>query len=136
MTDLPFFFGINLFIDISNIVSHLFQCCTFMMVLKGLPSTYNKDLQSDKQAVFSTYDKLNLLIEVATGTVDTLNVNVNKCSAALSPDMLATDVAYYLVRKGLPFRQSHHLAGQVVSKAEKECVRMCDLGLEDLKSIR
>ncbi|XP_019866389.2 argininosuccinate lyase [Aethina tumida] len=111
------------------------QCCSFMMVLKSLPSTYNKDLQSDKEVMFSTYDKLKSILEVATGTVKTLKVNQGKCKAALSFEMLATDVAYYLVRKGVPFREAHHIAGKVVSEAEKKEVNICDLTLEELKEI-
>lgn len=107
-----------------------------MMVLKGLPSTYNKDLQGDKEAIFSTFDKLKLVLEVAIGALKTLKVNEENCRAALSFDMLATDVAYYLVRKGVPFRTAHHTAGQVVSEAEKKGVDMSELTLNELKMIR
>nr|CAI5817337.1 unnamed protein product [Callosobruchus analis] len=87
------------------------QCCGFLAVLKGTPSTYNKDLQCDKEAVFSSYDKLMSIVELCEGTVRTLTLNPAGCEAALSPDMLATDVAYYLVRKGVPFRDAHEFAG-------------------------
>lgn len=107
-----------------------------MMVLKGLPSTYNKDLQGDKEAIFTTFDKLKLILEVAIGTFRTLTLNKENCEAALSYDMLATDVAYYLVRKGVPFRTAHHIAGQVVSMAEKKGVQMSELSGEELKSKR
>lgn len=63
-------------------------------------------------------------------------MNQGKCKAALSFEMLATDVAYYLVRKGVPFREAHHIAGKVVSEAEKKEVNICDLTLEELKEIR
>ncbi|XP_066155800.1 argininosuccinate lyase isoform X2 [Euwallacea fornicatus] len=111
------------------------QCCSFMMVLKSLPSTYNKDLQSDKEAMFTTFDKLLSILEITTGTVKTLKVNPDKCKSALSYEMLATDVAYYLVRKGVPFRSAHRLAGQVVAIAEQQSVNVCDLTLEELKTI-
>lgn len=107
-----------------------------MMVLKGLPSTYNKDLQGDKESMFSTFDKLNMVLEVAIGTVETLKINKENCRAALSYDMLATDVAYYLVRKGVPFRTAHHSAGQVVSLAEERGLEMSELELNELKTIR
>lgn len=55
---------------------------------------------------------------------------------ALTFDMLATDLAYYLVRKSVPFREAHHIAGQVVAAAENRSVEMCDLTLEELKAIR
>ncbi|XP_023702209.1 argininosuccinate lyase isoform X3 [Cryptotermes secundus] len=109
--------------------------CGFMMVLKGLPSTYNKDLQEDKQAMFDTYDSLESILQVAMGTVKTLMVNEESCTAALTPNMLATDLAYYLVRKGVAFREAHHLAGEVVILSEKQRVDMPSLSLEQLKSV-
>lgn len=70
------------------------------------------------------------------GTVKTLKLNTDRCKAALSYEMLATDLAYYLVRKGVPFRTGHHIAGQVVAEAEKQGINICDLTLEELKCIR
>lgn len=72
-----------------------------MATLKGIPSTYNKDLQEDKEALFSSVDVLNCMFVVITRALETLKVNNRKCAEALSSDMLATDVAYYLVRKGV-----------------------------------
>ncbi|KAG7156455.1 Argininosuccinate lyase-like, partial [Homarus americanus] len=73
--------------------------CGFLMVLKGLPSTYNKDLQEDKVKMFETASTMLGILQVAAGTVATLTVNENACREALSEEMLATDVAYYLVKK-------------------------------------
>ncbi|XP_021926897.1 argininosuccinate lyase isoform X2 [Zootermopsis nevadensis] len=109
--------------------------CGFMMVLKGLPSTYNKDLQEDKEAMFDTYDSLECVLQVAMWTVKTLMVNEVSCATALSPDMLATDLAYYLVRKGVAFREAHYLAGEVVALAEKQNMDMPSLTLQQLKTI-
>lgn len=90
------------------------------MTLKGLPSTYNKDLQNDKDGMFDTFDLISKLLKILTGTLETLKLNKDKCLAALSSDMLSTDVAYYLVnKKKLPFRNAHELAGKVVIAAEK-----------------
>ncbi|XP_017774312.1 PREDICTED: argininosuccinate lyase [Nicrophorus vespilloides] len=111
------------------------QCCSFMMVLKSLPSTYNKDLQGDKEAMFSSFDKMISILDVASGTLESLKVNASNCHEALSFDMLATDLAYYLVRKSVPFREAHHIAGKVVSAAEARGVEMYDLTLEELKTI-
>lgn len=72
-----------------------------MTTLKGIPSTYNKDLQEDKEALFSSVDVLNCMFVIITGALETLKVNNRKCVEALSSDMLATDMAYYLVRKGV-----------------------------------
>ncbi|KAJ4439464.1 hypothetical protein ANN_07588 [Periplaneta americana] len=111
------------------------NCCGFLMVLKGLPSTYNKDMQEDKEAMFDTYDSLKNVLQVAAGTVETLLVNEDFCAAALSPDMLATDLAYYLVRKGVAFREAHHLTGEVVALAERQNVEISSLTLQELKTI-
>ncbi|GAB6026464.1 hypothetical protein CHUAL_012659 [Chamberlinius hualienensis] len=111
------------------------RCNGFLMVLKGLPSTYNKDLQEDKEAMFEVYDTLLAIIQIAAGTIDTLTLHPDVCKAALSNDMLATDVAYYLVRKGVAFRDAHCLAGSVVALAEKNNVELSQLNISDYKSI-
>lgn len=72
-----------------------------MATLKGTPSTYNKDLQEDKEALFSTFDILMEMLKVANEALKTLKVNANKCRDSLNYNMLATDIAYYLVRKGV-----------------------------------
>ncbi|CAB1315750.1 unnamed protein product [Coregonus sp. 'balchen'] len=82
------------------------RCAGFLMTLKGLPSTYNKDLQEDKEAMFDCYDTVHAVLQVTTGVMSTLKINPSVMEAALSPDMLATDLAYYLVRKGnIPLNQ-------------------------------
>ncbi|XP_046548982.1 LOW QUALITY PROTEIN: argininosuccinate lyase-like [Haliotis rubra] len=111
------------------------NCSGFMMSLKGIPSTYNKDLQEDKEAMFDTYDTLAGILQVATGVLSTLKIYPDSMSAALSSDMLATDVAYYLVRKGVPFREAHSLAGGCVALAEKKGCVMEKLLLDDLKTV-
>uniref|UniRef100_A0A672HK47 Argininosuccinate lyase n=1 Tax=Salarias fasciatus TaxID=181472 RepID=A0A672HK47_SALFA len=113
----------------------VFQCAGFMMTLKGLPSTYNKDLQEDKEAMFDCYDTVEAVLQVATGVVTTLKINQSVMEAALSPDMLATDLAYYLVRKGVPFREAHGLSGKAVFAAETKNVSLNQLTEEDLSAI-
>uniref|UniRef100_A0A8I3P007 Argininosuccinate lyase n=2 Tax=Canis lupus TaxID=9612 RepID=A0A8I3P007_CANLF len=78
------------------------RCAGLLMTLKGLPSTYNKDLQEDKEAVFEVSDTMSAVLQVATGVISTLQIHRENMARALSPDMLATDLAYYLVRKGPP----------------------------------
>ena len=72
-----------------------------MMSLKGLPSTYNKDLQEDKEPLFDTADNIAACLQIAEGVVSTLEVHSDKMRAALTTDVLATDLADYLVRKGV-----------------------------------
>ena len=90
---------------------------SLLTTLKGLPSTYNKDLQEDKEPLFDTVTTLTLALPVTAGVLRTLQVNPTRMQAALSSDMLATDLADYLVRQGTPFRQAHHLVGQTVRRA-------------------
>ncbi|KAK9479351.1 L-Aspartase-like protein [Lipomyces japonicus] len=91
----------------------------FMMTLKSVPSTYDKDLQEDKEPLFDVLTSVSHSISIATGVLSTLSVNREKMIAALTPDMLATDLADYLVRKGVPFRETHHISGEVVRLSEE-----------------
>ncbi|KAF9016587.1 argininosuccinate lyase [Haplosporangium bisporale] len=107
----------------------------FMMAYKGTPSTYNKDLQEDKEPVFDAYDTLMGSIQITTGVLATLKIRPEKMLASLSIDMLATDLAEYLVRKGVPFRETHHISGEAVRMAEERQCTMADLSLDDFKSL-
>ncbi|XP_010571884.1 PREDICTED: argininosuccinate lyase isoform X2 [Haliaeetus leucocephalus] len=111
------------------------RLAAILMVLKGLPSTYNKDLQEDKEAVFDVVDTLNAVLQVATGVISTLQINKENMEKALSPEMLSTDLALYLVRKGMPFRQAHTASGKAVHLAESKGITINNLSLDDLKSI-
>ena len=84
-----------------------------LSVLKGLPSAYDKDLQEDKQPVFEAADTLDLMLPVMSGVLETLTIYQEKIELALDPALLATDLADYLVRKGVPFREAHRLVGSV-----------------------
>jgi argininosuccinate lyase len=89
-----------------------------LTLLKGLPSGYNRDLQEDKEALFDAVDTLELLLPAVAGTVATLEVNVERCRAAVEPAMLATEIADALVRQGVPFREAHARVGRLVAAAE------------------
>jgi argininosuccinate lyase len=115
-----------------RITGHLVGMLT---TLKGLPSAYNKDLQEDKEALFDTVDTLALELPVAADVVRTLQVNEERMAAALDDAMLATELADYLVRKGIPFREGHHLAGQAVAKAEAAGVTLKGLALAEYEAI-
>lgn len=92
----------------------------FLMSLKSIPSTYNKDMQEDKEPLFDAMTTVEHSILIATGVISTLSINKAKMEGALTMDMLATDLADYLVRKGVPFRETHHISGECVRKAEEE----------------
>ena len=111
------------------------NCAGFLMTLKGLPSTYNKDLQEDKEAMFDVADTLDSLIPIAAGVMSTLTIKPDRMRGALSMDMLATDLAYYLTRKQVPFRTAHGLAGKAVALAEAKGCTLADLTLADYQGI-
>ncbi|GIK01230.1 argininosuccinate lyase [Aspergillus viridinutans] len=106
-----------------------------MMTIKGLPTTYNKDLQESVEPLLDHIKTVSDSIQIATGVLSTLTVLPEKMTAALAPEMLATEIADYLVRKGVPFREGHHISGRVVALAEKNNVPMDTLSLEQLKAV-
>ena len=106
-----------------------------MMSVKGLPSTYNKDLQESFEPMLQGVKTTADSVQIATGVLSTLTIFPDRMKAALTPDMLATDLADYLVRKGVPFRETHHISGQVVALAEKEAVPMDKLSLAQLQGV-
>ncbi|UCC63679.1 MAG: argininosuccinate lyase [Anaerolineae bacterium] len=110
---------------------------SLLTTLKGLPSTYNKDLQEDKEPVFDVVDNLKLALPVAAGAIRTVGVRADRMRAALEADdtMLATDLADYLVRKSIPFRQSHGLVGQAVRQAEATGVSLREMPLAAYQAI-
>lgn len=115
-----------------RLVGNLVQLLT---VIKGLPSTYNKDLQEDKEPLFDTVDTLLLTLPVVAGVVGTLQFNTARMHAALDDTMLATDVADELVRLGVPFREAHGMVGQLVREAEKQAVALRDLPVETIQAV-
>ena len=102
---------------------------------KSLPSTYNKDLQESVEPMLDTIKTVSDSVRILTGVLSTLTMHPAKMLAALTPDMLATDLADYLVRKGVPFRETHHISGQVVAEAERRGCGMDELGLEVLRGV-
>ncbi|KAI9309554.1 argininosuccinate lyase [Cunninghamella echinulata] len=107
----------------------------FMMSYKGIPSTYNKDLQEDKEPMFDAVDTLSGSLQITAGVISTMNIFPEKMFASLSADMLATDLAEYLVRKGVPFRETHHISGAAVKMAEDKQVSLHELSVDDFKSL-
>ncbi len=108
---------------------------TLLALLKGLPSSYDKELQEDKEPLFDAVDTLDALLPVVAGVVRTLRVNADAMRAALDASMLATDLADYLVRRGVPFRDAHRQVGEAVRLAEQRGVALSDLSAEDFKNI-
>lgn len=106
-----------------------------LVTLKGLPSTYNKDLQEDKEAIFDALDTLALALPVMTGVIRTLTLHPERMRAALTDEMLATELADYLVQKGIPFREAHTLVGQIVRRALAEGCSLRELPLHEYRVV-
>jgi argininosuccinate lyase len=115
-----------------RLIGHLVALLT---TVKGLPSTYNKDLQEDKEPLFDAMDTLELVLPVAAGVIATLKVHPQRMAEALDDGLLATDLADYLVQRGVPFRRSHHLVGQVVRRALEQGVPLWELPLEEFREV-
>lgn len=108
---------------------------TLLTTLKGLPSSYDKDLQEDKEPLFDTLDTLDIELPVLAGVIGTMQINVEGMTSALRDDLLATELADYLVRQGVPFRQGHHIVGQAVRAALAKGCGLRDLTVDDYRAI-
>jgi argininosuccinate lyase len=107
-----------------------------LATLKGLPLAYNRDLQEDKEPVFDAIDQLEVLLPAVAGMIATLRFNTARM-AELAPQgfALATDVAEWLVRQGVPFRDAHEIAGDAVRVCEQRGIELWDLSDEDFAGI-
>ncbi len=107
-----------------------------LVLLKGLPMTYNRDLQEDKERLFDTTDHVRASVRMMAAMLPHTRVNREACQAAADdPLLLATDLADYLVRKGVPFRHAHHEVGALVALAERLGKKLGSLSLPELQSI-
>jgi argininosuccinate lyase len=115
-----------------RVFGHLAALLTTM---KGLPLAYNKDMQEDKEALFDIVDTLNASLAVTATVLRNIRLNEARAREAASHGYLnATELADYLVRKGLPFRAAHETVGRIVVQAIERGVELNDLSLTDLKS--
>ncbi|HZE63322.1 MAG TPA: argininosuccinate lyase [Pyrinomonadaceae bacterium] len=106
-----------------------------LTTMKGLPLAYNKDMQEDKEAVFDAYDTTAGSLEVTTIVLQNVSLNQGRMHSAATKGMLnATELADYLVRKGVSFREAHETVGKAVMKAMAKRVELSELSLEDLQS--
>tara|TARA_B100001778_G_C18591808_1_gene632641 strand:- start:739 stop:2151 length:1413 start_codon:yes stop_codon:yes gene_type:complete len=109
---------------------------TLLTLVKGLPLTYNRDLQEDKRPVFDSFDQLMLSLQVAGATLSGIKLNEAKCLEAVSdPLLLATDIVDYLVKKGVAFRDAHHSVGSLVQLSEELDLPLDQLPFEKVKEL-
>lgn len=106
-----------------------------LTVLKGLPAGYNRDLQEDKEVVFDSVDTLAMVLPAMSGALDSMTLVRARIGEALRAEMFATDLADHLVRRGVPFRESHHLAGALVRVAESSGRELSELTLEEMRAV-
>ncbi len=105
---------------------------SLLMVMKGLPLAYNRDMQEDKEGLFDTVDTFVSTLEVFTGMVKTMKTNSARMGQTMSGSyILATDLADYLVKKGLPFRQAHSVVGKLVQYAISKKKGFQELSLDE-----
>lgn len=107
---------------------------SIMTLLKGLPLSYNRDLQEDKEPLFDAVDTVKACLELNTEMLKKIRFNKSAMESALSGGFItATDIADYLTRKGLPFRDAHEVSGKIVSYAEDKGIELEDLEFKEIK---
>ena len=106
-----------------------------LTALKGLPSSYKRDLQEDKEPLFRAHDETLEMLRIAAAAVAATRVREDRMRAAITAELLATEAADYLVRKGLPFRKAHEIAGHVIREAERAGMPWTSLPLETMRRI-
>ena len=106
----------------------------FLTTMKGLPLAYNKDMQEDKEGIFDSIDNIKLSIEIFYSMLDTITINEEKIFISMKTGFLnATDVADYLAKHDIPFRQAHKITGEIVSYCENNNITIDDMSLEDFQ---
>jgi len=109
---------------------------SILTMLKALPSSYNRDLQEDKEALFDSVDTISAALDLFSKMLPQLKFNRDRMkAAAMDSNLLATDLAEYLVRKGMPFREAHQTVGKIVAGALKTKTKLNAITLRDLKKI-
>ncbi|RKF81523.1 Argininosuccinate lyase [Golovinomyces cichoracearum] len=111
------------------------QMAGLMMTIKGIPSTYNKDLQESVEPMIEHVKLVSDSIQIATGVLSTLDINSKKMYDSFDACMVATDLADYLVLKGVPFREAHHISGKCVARSEKNGTPMSRMLLSQFQEI-
>jgi argininosuccinate lyase len=107
---------------------------SLLMTVKGLPLTYNRDLQEDKEQIFDALDTVKASLSITAELLDNSRFNTDKMKAATRGGfMTATDIADYLVKKNMPFRQAHGVVGRIVALCQKRGIELTELTLDELQ---
>lgn len=126
--------------DIFELVRSKSGLCTgnlmsMLTVMKSLPSGYDKDLQADKELIFASYDCMNAALEILCGALDTLKIQPLRIATSIDSFLFATDIADYLVKKGIPFRNAHRIIGSAVRLAKEKQISLDKLCLTEWKAL-
>ena len=109
---------------------------SILTTMKALPSSYNRDMQEDKEPLFDSVDTIKTALEVFTAMLPELKINRDRMEAAASdPNLFATDLAEYLVKKGMPFRKAHEIIGKLVAQCAKTRCLLGQVPLEEMKKL-
>ncbi len=109
---------------------------SLLVALKGLPTAYNRDLQEDKEAIFDSVDTITGALEVWGAMLPEVTFNTDRMAAAArDPELFATDLAEFLVKKGLPFREAHEVVGRLVAQSTAEGKSLDQFSAEQFKKI-
>ena len=109
---------------------------SLLTLMKGLPMTYNRDMQEDKEAIFDSLDTVKAALRVFAPMLEEARVNPQRCAAAVAdPNLLATDLADYLVNRGVPFRKAHEVIGRAVALCGERGCELTELTLEDYRGL-
>jgi len=106
-----------------------------LTTFKGLPSSYQRDLQEDKEALFAAHDQALAMTQIAAVTLAATRFREDQlCKASADPALVATEIADYLVNQGVPFREAHEIVGKVLRAADREGKTIREMPLEQLKT--
>jgi argininosuccinate lyase len=107
---------------------------SILTTMKALPSSYDRDIQEDKKALFDSVDTIKRALEVFAAMLPELKINRERMEdAARDPNLLATDLAEYLVKKGVPFREAHEIVGKLVVQSITKSVPLDQIGVAEMK---
>ncbi len=108
---------------------------SILTVMKGLPLAYNKDTQEDKEGIFDSIDNIKISLEIFAEMIKTMEINKDKMRESIYEGFSnATDIADYLAKKGVPFRECHKIVGKLVAYAEKAGILLTDISIDEYKS--
>jgi argininosuccinate lyase len=108
---------------------------TILILQKGLPLSYSKDLQEDKEPLFDSIDTLKASLQICAGVVRTIRIRKDNLLRNVDESIYATDIANYLVKQGIPFREAHQLVGKLILRSISSRKRLSEFKLDDLKKI-